>query len=320
MEKYSEDQITQHALVESQIKTGRFRWFDIVMRRWSHLLQSTLYDSLGILYEVATLPSDWMRFREFTGIIEKHQPIYIFEVGLLKGCGLMVVNNKFAHQCLCDTPKERLAAQSEELPPLNPQKQKKIQNVLERMMIDFSKSWDNIFDVQSHLKKITTHTSRARVMAPFEKCVVGRLLLRSHGTISDIILCFPYLTLDGLFQKLNRKKILPPEIIEHQLPELKDHFQSLLEQFQYELSVEIGNVKFKPESQNSSIKVGDILPVQSVIGSELIVKINQKPVLTGEIGVSDENYAIKVSGKYEEKKLQFRQRPRPFTALNWPKA
>ncbi|MBF0287283.1 MAG: FliM/FliN family flagellar motor switch protein [SAR324 cluster bacterium] len=311
--------VESYSLVESQVDTGRFAWMDIVIRRWGHLLETTLFEKLGVMFEVSAAPVEWMKFEQFCTDITKQQPIYVFETELY-GRGMLVVDNKFAHACLDETAKERLCNQPEKFPDLQANDSKKLHAILLRLLKDFEKSWRGIAEMHLTLKKITSHLFRAKIMLPFERCMVVKLFLTGHGFSSSLMLCFPYLTMDGIAQKQDKKKTLPPEALNHYFANIKKRFEEMLKEREYEVSVELGAATLNMDQGNPSIQIGQILPLQSTVGKELVIKINGAPVLTGEIGQSVDRYAVRILGEYEEKREQYRNRPRPFTGVNWPKA
>ena len=65
-------------LAETKYSTGRFHLMDVVVRRWSSLIQETLYERIGVMFDVSVQNVEQHRFEEFFKSISK-QPIYIFE-------------------------------------------------------------------------------------------------------------------------------------------------------------------------------------------------------------------------------------------------
>ena len=46
------EEIEDFSLAEAEIHVGRFRWLDVVMRRWANQLESTLFDHLHSVFEI----------------------------------------------------------------------------------------------------------------------------------------------------------------------------------------------------------------------------------------------------------------------------
>lgn len=314
----SYDQVEPYDIVEAKINTGHFRWLDIIQHRWAYQLGTTLFENLGVVFEVTPMPVKWQRFGELFTELTEPKPIYIFDTSH-HGKGLLLLDNKFAHACLASNPEQLLEDQPDELPDLDNKTHAELYKILSKILKDFQNSWLEVGEIQLNLKKVTTHPFRARVMHSFEKCLISRQMLRTHGFESELILCFPYLSLHPLLKKLDNKKVLPPESLEHYHSEIKQYFEELLYQAKYELVAEVGTIELG-KRKNVVIKEGEILPIKSLVGSELAIRINNKPVLTADIGQSDEFYAVKISGMYEEKRIAFHKRPRTFKSIQWSRA
>ncbi|MGK5090631.1 FliM/FliN family flagellar motor switch protein [Deltaproteobacteria bacterium TL4] len=311
--------VQPYDIISSHIESGRFQWLDVVMHRWAYLLETTFFDTLGVIFEVQPQKVEWKAFETFLKEFKEQQPIYIFETEA-HGKGLLVVENKFAHSCLYQNPKKLLEDQPSHLPALDSKKQAKLHWVLKQVLSDFEKSWLGIAEMHLFLKRVTTHPFRARVMRPFEKCVIAKLLFRTHGFESNLTLCFPYIALDPIFHRLERKKILPPDTLEHNYPEVTAYFKKLLEQTEYQLTAELGTIEIGPQHNQTTLQKGQIFPIHSLVGKEVTLRINNTALLTGEVGESEDNYAIRVLGSYEEKKLAYRKRARTFKSAHWPSA
>ena len=80
-------------LAETKYSTGRFHLMDVVVRRWSSLIQETLYERIGVMFDVSVQNVEQHRFEEFFSSISK-QPIYIFETHN-QSRGLFLVDNTF---------------------------------------------------------------------------------------------------------------------------------------------------------------------------------------------------------------------------------
>lgn len=312
-----EKQVVRYDLVESHITTGRFPWMDMIVRRWAHRLESTLFQTLAVMFEVEPFPVELCRFEDFCRQIPNQQPLYVFDAPQY-GQGMVAVNNAFAHACLVHKPGERLLSQPEHFPAMDPQGQKRLHTLLLHVLKDFEKSWQGVASVEILLKKVTSHLFRAKIMVPFERCIVSRVAIKSAGFQSELLLCFPYMSLDKITQAQEKKSVLPPEANDHYYPEVKQHFERKLDEGTYEISAELGSLEFNPGE--SSIKVDQIVPLRSKVGKELTVNINGSPVLTGDAGTSDGHFAVFLKGHYVEKKETFRKRPRPFEAISWHKA
>jgi len=311
---HQEDQceVSPQDIIEAQFHTGRFRWVDVVMRRWAYLLEETLFEELDVIFDqVEPVHVEWMRFSDFFKDIVV-QPIYIFETEH-RGKGLLLLENSFANACMDQNPEELLKNSPLNLDTLNGEKLKRLRATLDRMLADFEKSWLRIADVSVALKKITTHPFRARVMLPFERCLVARMKFHTGTSSSQLSLCFPYSSLHPILTQLEDHKVIPPESVEHYHPEIEEHFKELLQDASHEMVAELGNVDLRAMGSSIALTEGQILPIKN---SKLTLNIKGAPVLVGKAGESSGKRSVQVTAPFEDKQDP-RQAPKTFQSFQW---
>lgn len=311
--------VEPYNIVESQVKAGRFRWLDILMRRWCFLLESTLYDHLGVIVKMKPRAVEWMRFQEFHVTLTQRQPIYTFKTNY-QGQGLFVIPNRFANACYQETSRQRLKPQPDKLPAINGKNHGQLYRVIAAMIKDFENSWLGLVPMQSKLTRITTHPARATIMHPFERCLIAPIQFRCYGFEADFFLCFPYLTLDKVLNQFKQSSLLAPENTSHYYQEVQDFFKGILDYNDYEVSAQLGKVELPMLNGSPCIKIGQVLPINSDIGTKVTLRLNDVKVLAGEIGVSQENYSVKVLQSYEDALEQYRHRMKRFQKVVWPTA
>ena len=96
------EEIEDFSLAEAEIHVGRFRWLDVVMRRWANQLESTLFDHLHSVFEIEAETVIWTRFSDVLKMLGD-QPMYIFESDQ-KGKGLLILDNSIAQACIDRDP------------------------------------------------------------------------------------------------------------------------------------------------------------------------------------------------------------------------
>lgn len=309
------ESIELYEFTGAELETGRFPWMDTVLQRWAHLLESTLFEQLGVALEIETPPVEWMRFEQFYTGITQRQPLYIFD-SQTRGQGIVAIGNKFAHACLHQNDENRLGNLPDSFPNLHSGNHKKLHHILQCALQDFEKSWTGIAQFELTLIRMTSHRFRARIMMSLEKCVIAKLLFHGHGFSTDLTLCFPYSSLDTIFQKLARKKVLPPQSMNCYYSELQEHFYQKLKEKKYEMVAEFGTVE---ATARKTIQPGKVLPLNSRVDNKLVLKINGKPILIGDVGQAEDNYAVRIVGKYESKE-ETNIPARKFTTIQWPEA
>ncbi|MBS1254251.1 MAG: Flagellar motor switch protein FliM [Deltaproteobacteria bacterium] len=299
-------------LAEAQYATGRFHLMDVVFRRWSSLVQETLYEKMGLMFEVSAENVEQLRFEYFFSSVSE-QPIYIFET-LNKGKGLLLVENSFFTEFVLKNNAGQ-ETNSSSLAQLMREHQKSLLDLMRLMIGDFEKSWLNIAEVELNLNRVTIYPHRARVMLPYEYCLVGCINISAGDILSKITLCLPLTGMDSLFKPLEKKKIIEPESMEYYFPHVKQHYTDFLDKMEYSVVAELGSTDLSVT--NGKLEEGQVIPLENKDGL-VTIRINGSPVLQGTTGVSDGNYSVSVIRGTEDKKPSAIQQKREFKQVAWP--
>ena len=335
-------------LAETKYSTGRFHLLDVVVRRWSSLIQETLYEKIGVMFDVSVQNVEQYRFEEFFNSISK-QPIYIFET-LNQSRGLFLVDNSFFNVYVLKSYSEEIATDSDadqsdngvvgglyekiknevtnevkniaagevlnrqSLVQLMREHQKSLLALVRPMISDFEKSWLNIAPVELNLNRVTIYPYRAKVMLPYEYCLVFSIKLSSGKLNSNFSLCLPLTGIDPLHTPIEKKKLIEPESMEYYFPHVKKHFNDMLDNMEYSVVAELGTTDLS--GVKGKLEEGQVLPLESRDGT-VTIRINGSPVLKGTTGESDGNYSVRVIRGVEDKKPSSIQQNREFKKATW---
>jgi flagellar motor switch protein FliM len=157
---------------------------------------------------------------------------------------------------------------------------------------------------------------RAKVMLPFERCLLGTLRFRSEGFESYLIICIPYSVVHPILSKLDDRRVLPPESMDHFLEDVEDHFQQLLLDMRYEVKAELGTVELGDRNR-VLLKVGQVLPISVPYSGKAIVKINDLPMMIGEAGNSNGKFSVQVTDDFDTLKQTTQSTQKSFQNLHW---
>ena len=204
---------------------------------------------------------------------------------------------------------------SSSLAQLMREHQKSLLDLMRLMIGDFEKSWLNIAEVELNLNRVTIYPHRARVMLPYEYCLVGCINISAGDILSKITLCLPLTGMDSLFKPLEKKKIIEPESMEYYFPHVKQHYTDFLDKMEYSVVAELGSTDLSVT--NGKLEEGQVIPLENKDGL-VTIRINGSPVLQGTTGVSDGNYSVSVIRGTEDKKPSAIQQKREFKQVAWP--
>lgn len=301
-----------------RLRYGRHPALDTVFYRWTRRIEETLYKSAGVEVYAGASVVEEMKFSAFFSMLKQPRPIYFFTLSPLGGQGLLVFDNRFTAFCLRLAQGEtRVRVESK----LSPKNQGRLQRVVQRLTEDFDRCWAGIHpdveQVKTRLNKITTLPFRARIVNPYENCMVAQVHLSGRGISSRILWCLPSKNLQPLLSGLERRNVIPPEGLEDQPGERIDP-ERLLEHLRYGFQVRMGQVDLSGLS--APLDVGQVIPVKDEGAGRAVVELEGDPTLMAEVGRVDERMSIKIDRKYVPPPPTHQADPARFQPIRWPEA
>ncbi len=295
-----------------RLRYGKFPVLDTVLARWSRAIEECLFEQLRLeAYAGASLVEE-MRFAAFFASLKRPRPIYFFELTPFAGSALLVLDNRFSQACLAGQarPTEPDSAGNTRLTPEN---HVKLQRMVHLLMERFDQCWQDVHAVQSRLQKVTTYLFRARILSPYESCLVAQLHLSGQAFSSRLMLCLPRVMLEPVLPRLQNRSLVPSLVPGRtQAPPGQ---ADLLRQLPYQAGLSLGTIVATLGS--ADFKVGSVFPLRNEVGGEGVLEINGTPYLVGEVGQSDGRYALRVTGSYAERRVSASQR-RAMEPIAWP--
>ena len=300
-----------------RLRFGRYPLLDIAGYRWARRIEETLYDETGVEVYTGASTFEEMRFSTFFQTLRNPRPIYFFSLEDMPAQGLLVVDNRFSTFCLTRRVQRQLTA-TQDTVRLTPENQERLQQVVTRLMGDFDKSWEGIQPVRSQLRRMTTHPFRARVLGPYEPCLVAQIHLSGRGLSSRVTLCIPRVMLEPFVEQLRNRKVLPP-LNPHEGP--LRHFQAgeVLGLSRFHVPVQMGRID--PEHLLAPLKEGDVLPLNNAAEGQALLTLGGEPVLRASVGNLEDRLALRLEGRYVPP-AQKKSPPDPaqFKPMQWPGA
>jgi flagellar motor switch protein FliM len=306
--------VESYAFQESeQLRLGRFPVLDTILYRWARQIEETLFEQFQLeMYAGASVVEE-MKFSTFYASLKSPKPIYFFDMEPLEGPALLVLDNRFANLCVSRVGEAGAPVRESDRLTLAPHNQRRLQHVVSRMMRDFERSWAGIREVRMRLRKVTTFLFRARILNPYERCLVAQIHLSGERVSARLTWCFPRIMLDPWLPDLERRRVIPSLV-----PERGTQMRlgsGALDAMDYRLSVSLGRLDPKPGQR---LEPGTLIPLRFEAGGQAVISLNGKPVLTGSVGDAGGRYAVRVDGPFRESKALPVAEVAAFREIAWP--
>ena len=297
-----------------RLRFGKFPLLDIVFNRWTRRIEETLFQKVRVEVYGGASVTEEMKFSQFFSMLKQPRPIYFFNLSPFSGNGLLVLDNRFTAFCLRQQAGEtRLRVEAR----LSQANQGRLQEVAQKLMVDFDRSWDGIHPVNSRLTKITTYPFRARILDPYENCLVAQIHLSGRGISSRIICCLPSKMLQPVINRLRNAKVIPSAGIEPS-SETGIEKSDLLGRLRYGMNVRMGSVELT--SLSESLQVGQVIPIETEAPNEALISLDGHPALMASMGQVDQKIAFKIKGAFPPPARSHVVSPENFEESHWPTA
>ena len=301
---------------------GYYAALEVVFNQYLNELESYFFDefntSLDFSYEIIT----GMKFNKYLDSFQKPQPIFLFNLFPLIGDCLLVMENRAVNLLLAKQKlkKSRKTGVNNHF-SLNGENSQQIQITIEHLLSLFSGCWEKILPVKSKLKKLVSNKIKARIMSPAEASVIVRVNLNQNQFSTYWEFCFSDYQLDQVIKKYGSKLLLAGNGETRENCLTNRYFSELLlKESNYHLTGVLGELHISEKELLDSYHSQTVIPINNDIRKNVIVTVNEKPLLSASAGVTNDQIALQINGKYEKKKVEERIKQKPFLKIEFPNA
>ncbi len=303
-----------------KVQYGYYAALEVVFNQFLNELESYFFDefntSLEFSYDIIT----GLKFKKFLERLESPQPIFLFNLSPLIGDCLLTMENRSANLLLAREKlrENRKTAVNNQF-ILNNSHSNDIQVVIEQLLGRFCDCWEKILPVESKLKKLVSNKIKARILSPVEACVIVRINLRQNHFSTYLEFCFSDYQLDQVIKKFGSKLLLAGNGEARESETTKRYFtELLLSESHYLISGVLGELNISEKELLESFQNQTVIPIKSDIRNNAIVTINEKPLLSASVGMTNDQIALQVNGKYERKMVEEKIKQKSFSKIQFP--
>jgi len=303
-----------------KVSYGYYAALEVVFSQFLNELESYFFDefnsSLSFDYKIVT----GLKFKKYLNGLVNPQPIILFSLSPIIGNCLLVMENRSANLLLS---REKLRSNKRTAVSnqfgLNAKHASEIQLTIEQLLNRFCGCWEKILPVKSRLQKLVTNTIKARVMSPVEACVVVKVSLRQNRFATYWEFCFSDYQLDQVIKQFGSQLLLAGNGEARANDQTKKYLTDLLlNECQYFIKGIVGEISISEHELIECYQKQKVIPVKNAIESNAIVSINDHPLLFGYIGSTNDQIAIQINGKYDNKTVEQKVKQKSFNKIRFP--
>lgn len=168
-----------------------------------------------------------------------------------------------------------------------------ITKVMEQIISFLGEPWSSVCEVTPKVERVETNSQFAQVIDPTEMIALITTKINIGDTEGTMNFCIPHLVIEPIVADLNTKNWFSQRQEDAQI-EYRSTVEKQLEDTFIPISVLIGKTNITVD-EFINIQVGDVIPLDSYITSDLRVNVENKTKFYAKPGISKGKNAIQIT-------------------------
>ncbi len=154
--------------------------------------------------------------------------------------------------------------------------------------------WENVHHLKPRIEKIETNPQFAQIISPNEMVALVSLKVRIGETEGILNFCIPHLVVEPVMNKLNMRHWYTTNKVAEDKSQYKQALEHRLEITKLPVKVIIGKTTISL-SDFVELQIGDVIPLDSFINSDLIIEVGDLHKFNAKPGISRMKSAVQIT-------------------------
>ncbi len=268
------------------------RTLEIIFEHYGRLLSTNLPVYLRKNVQISVTSSETVTFSEFSNALSNPVILSIVNFAPLSGNIIMELSLNVGFAII----DRMLGGQGTALE--RPREFSEIEMaILEKILVVcmqlLREPWKNVVEINPVLDRIETNPQFAQIIAPSDMIAIVTLNIRIGEVDGLMNICLPYFTLESIMDNLNTK-FWYSTMQDNSDEDYQQHLESLIKRVSVPLRAILGRSSVSV-NDFMNLQIGDIIRLDSEVGSDLTVYVGNIKKFTAVPGSSKEKYAVQVT-------------------------
>ncbi len=274
-----------------RVSKDQMRTIQNIHEGYARNFSTTLTNFLRTFVEIELVSVDQLTYSEFIMSISNPSCIYIFNMEPLEGSAILEINPSLVF-FIIDRMFGGQGTPSEQTRELTTIEEKVVHGIVEKALEDLKDVWEHIGIFTPRIEAYETNPQFVQISPPGETVILISLEIRMENSSGLMSLCFPYMLLEGVINKLSGESWKSSQ--SNSTRETRQTMQKELQTLEMPLSVLVGKLNLKIRDL-LQLKQGDILCLDKPKDEEMIVQVGSKTKMAGSTGVVRRKKAVKIT-------------------------
>ena len=296
----------------ARVNKDQLRTLENLHDNFARLLCSTFSGAMRAVVDVDTAFVDQTTYAEFIMSLSNPSCSYQFTLGPTSGQAIidfaMPVTFAFVDRIFGG----KGSSQGVEARQLTPIEIGVMSRIVRRAIEDLEATWEPILRVEITDIELETNPEFMQITAASEIVILLAFEVNSTNASGLVSLCYPFFTLESILPRLGQQSY-SAKAGRRTADELIDMNRQRLDKTTVELRAELarGKVSF---SKLQALQLGDCLVLDTEIGEDTVIFVDEEPKFAGRPGMSGRKHAVLITSEIERENEEiFRNRSRPIS-------
>lgn len=277
----------------SKFNREQLRTLEIIYDNYGRALSSFLTGYLRTNIEVEVINSEPITYRDFSMSLSNPTIIAIVDFEPFKGQLILELSINLGY-AIIDRILGGPGYPTNETRDLTEIEKVLLERVFMQMLGFMPEAWENVAHVDPKLNQIETNVQFAQVLPPNEMTALVTLDVKVGSVKGFFNFCIPHIVIESIAQKLSTKNWFTSKSSAKEISIHRDQLEDRLENTWIDVSAVVGRTNVMV-SDFVNLQVGDVIPLDSYINSNLSVMVGDLLKFNAKPGISRGKNAIQIT-------------------------
>ena len=281
----------------SKFNKEQLRSLEIIFDNYSRMLSSFFTGYLRTTVNVEVANAEQVTYSEFNNLLINPVILGIVEFSPLKGSIILEMSAPIGYSII-DRILGGPGIGMKKIRDFSDLEKILLDRVITQMLSFIPETWENIAEIKPKLEKIETNSQFAQIISPNEMTALVTLSIKIGSIEGFVNFCIPHMVIEPIMDKLNTKSWFSFSNDEENSAHA-ENIEAQLEKTDVRITAQIGKTYINV-SDFIDVQVGDIIPLDSYVNSDLNIMVGNLFKFKGKPGISKGRNAIQITSLVEK--------------------
>ena len=276
----------------SKFAKEQLRTLEIIFDNYARLVSSFLTAYLRTTVYVEVVNAEQLTYNEFNNSLVNPVVLGIAALEPLKGSIIIEISSNIGFSII-DRILGGPGQSMKKIRDFSDIEKILLDRIISQMLSYLPEPWENVATIKARLEKIETNSQFAQIISPNEMIALVTLSIKIGSSEGLINFCIPHLAIETLMERLNTKYWFR-QTHQNEDESFREDIEYQLERALIPVSAIVGRTTVTVK-EFIEMQVGDIIPLDSYITSDLRIMIGNMLKFYAKPGINRGKNAIQIT-------------------------